>query len=180
MMQKQIIVILLSFIYIVNGYYEDTNCKRFENKIYQITITFPGGKTFYVAIRLLPNGQFDDIYSIAGGKNAEELSVAFAFSTGIGNYKCLPRNYMRLTEFGYLYKTDGVSFLQDNGADGTVDFYLRFSDNDKTCKGVTKFAAFKSGTNPFTTNDPTVFESPVGNVTCELFQFRAYSKLSGV
>jgi hypothetical protein len=181
MMQKESIIVLLSLIYIINGDndYGSSNCKRFENKIYQVSVTFPGLETFYAGLRLLPNNQFDEIFGIAGGNNAAEVGVDFALSSRVGNYKCLSRNYMRLTGFGFLYKTAGVPFLADSGANVMHDYYFSFYNNYRNCKGVVKYAVFKSGTNPFTTNDQPVFEGPIGNVTCEIFKFRSYYLLSG-
>jgi hypothetical protein len=181
MMQKQFLILLLSFIYFVNGDYEDSSCKRYENKIYQLTLKYPGEKSFYAGIRLLPNGQADDITSIAGGNNDQELlGASFPFSNGIGNYKCLPRNYIRATGFFYAYKTAGVDFLQDNGAAAVVDYYLSFYNNYRSCKGSFKTTFFPVGTNPFTKTVAPAFESPVGEVSCELLHFRTYYALSGV
>ena len=179
MMQKQI-VIFLSFIYVINGYSEDSTCQRYENKIYQFNFTFSGARTFYAIARLLPNGQLDEIASIQGGHEIPELGASFQFSNGLGRYKCLPRNYVRGTIFTYDYKTDSVPYLKVNGGTGIIEVYLRFSNKYESCKGSFTISLFPAGTNPFLKNVECVFQSPVGTVSCELLHFRSYYDLQGV
>ena len=178
-MQKQI-VILLSLIYVINGYSEDSTCQRYENKLYQLTFTYPGGSSFYALVRLLPNGQLDEIANIEGGHEIPELGFSFQFSNGIGKYKCLPRNYIRATNLIYLYKKNDVFFLNVNGGTGVIDYYLRFSNKYESCKGSFIVTVFPAGTNPFPKKVQSTFQSPVGNVSCELLHFRSYYDLQGV
>ncbi len=181
-MQTLGIFFLLSFVYIIHGDYQyssnNINCKRFENKVYLLTVTFPKKKPFNAALRLLPNGVFDELFSIANGNNAAEVGANFSLSNRIGYYKCLQKNYVRLTGLGFLYKTKDVPFLADNGAIVIHDYNLKFSNNDKRCTGRVKFAVFESGTNPFTTSDDPVDEGDIGDVKCELLKFRKYFDLS--
>jgi hypothetical protein len=181
-MQKQLIFFLFSLIYIVNGdgnnNYQYSNCKRFENKVYQLNVTYPDKTTFYTSLRLLPNGLFDEISSIANGNNLAELGTNFAFSNSNGYYKCLRKNDLRLTAFGYVYETPSVSYLSDNGAVIIYDYYFNFYNNDKTFTGSVKYAIFKSGTNPFTTTDKPVSEGDIGTVQGQLLKFKKYYDLS--
>lgn len=179
MMQKQI-VILLSLISIVYGYSEDSTCERYENKIYQYNFTFPGGRTFYSVARFLPNGQLDEISSIEGGNEIPELGASYQFSNGIGRYKCLPRNHVRVTVIIYDFKTESVPFLNVTGGTGVIDVYLRFYKNYESCKGSLINTVFPAGTNPFTKKVQPVFQSPVGTASCELLHFRPYYDLSSV
>ncbi|UJR07493.1 hypothetical protein I4U23_011782 [Adineta vaga] len=65
------------------------NCQRYENKIYQLKITLPGKEPFYAGLRLQSYGTFDELFSIAGGNNTDELGISFALSNRVGYYKCL-------------------------------------------------------------------------------------------
>jgi hypothetical protein len=180
MIQKQVIVYLLvALIYIVNGdNYQYSSCKRFENKIYQLTVTFPDKTPFNAALRLLPNGVFDELFSIENGNNSESLGLNISFSNRIGYYKCLGRNNMRLTGLGYLYESPDVDFLENNGAVVVHDYYFRFLSNDKNLIGAINFDAFTVGTNPFTTKDAPVFKGEIGKVKGELLRFRTNFNLT--
>ena len=186
-MQKLLIFIALCLISLINaGSYSSNNpysypsssCKRLENRIYLLTVTFPGLKPLYAAIRLLPNGAFDEIFSTAGGNNAAEVGVDFAMSHRFGTYTCVSKTVFRATGLGFLYKTAGVDFLKDNGATVFHDYEFRFSTNDKTLSGVVKFGVFPNGKNPFTTKDTPVFEGPIGQVKGELLPVRRFYDLS--
>lgn len=158
--------------------YPSSSCKRFENRFYHVKVTFPGLVPLFAAIHLLPNGQFDEIFSTAGGNNAAEVGVNFAMSHRFGIYTCVSRTVFRATGFGFLYKTAGVEFLQENGATVIHDYEFRFGTNDQTFTGVVKFAVFKNGVNPFTTKDAPVFVGPVGNVTGQLLPIARFFDLS--
>jgi hypothetical protein len=182
MIQKQVIVFLLVvLLYIVNGqsgqYSTNTNCKRFENKVYQINVTFLGGTPFNAALRLLPNGVFDIFDNIENGNDFLEIGVNVSSGNIIGYYKCPNRNSILLTGIQYIYQTDTVPGLQ-NGAVATQDFYLSFSKNDQNCTGSGITTAFASGTNPFAANNPPIYQSPTVTVQCELLKFRTHFDLS--
>jgi hypothetical protein len=178
MIQKRIIIILLTLISIVNGNNQYPNCRQYENKIYRLKFTFSDSEPAYSTLRLNSFGGFDELSNIANGNNKAELGESFAFSSRVGYYKCLRGNDMRLTSIGYLYKTEDVEFLKVNGATVVVDYYLRFTNSGKKFTGSVKFVAFESGTDPFKTNDEPAYESKVGKVQGELLKFRSYSNLS--
>jgi hypothetical protein len=180
MMQKQFIFILSILSSIVEGDHNHTDCERFENKMFQVNVTFPGKKPLYATVHLFPNGVFHEIFSIANGNSEAQVGANFALSNRFGTYTCLPDNHMHFTGMGYLYKTDSVPFLCDNGAVVIHDYHFQFSKNGKTCNGLVKFAVFKTDTNPFSTADQPVFEGDIGVVTCELLEFRPYYDLPGV
>ena len=183
-MQKQLIFLLISLVYIVhcgdNDSYQSINCKRLENKIYLLKVTFPDLQPLYAALRLLPYGTFDELFSIAGGNNAAEVGANFAMSNRFGYYKCLKNNYFRGTGLGFLYETVDVPFLKDNGATVTHDYHFRFSHDYKNCTGLVKFGVYKCGTDPFKTYDKPVYEGKIGKVTCELLRFQRKYDLSGI
>ncbi|CAF1565303.1 unnamed protein product [Adineta steineri] len=178
MISKQmIIIIILILISIVNGSRYNYNCHQYENRVYQLTVTFPDKEPLYCALRLQTHGMFDELFSIAGGNNAAELGSSFALSNRVGYYKCLAGNKMHLTGLGYLYKTEDVEFLKENGAVVIHDYSFRFHNNGKKLTGQVKFAVFKNGENPFTTNDKPVFVGDIGQVKGELLKYREYYKL---
>ena len=181
MIQKQFIVFILVIANsIAIGDRIRTNCGRFENKMFQITVTFPGKKPLYATVHLFPDGVFHEIFSIANGNSEAQVGANFALSDRFGTYTCLPDNHVHFTGFGYLYKTDSLPFLSYDGAVVIHDYHFRFSSDGKSCNGLVKFAVFKSGTNPFSTTDRPVFEGDIGVVTCELLEFRPYYDLPGV
>ena len=155
------------------------SCKPFENKIYQLTVTFPGAVPLYAGLRLLPNGMFDEIFSIANGNNAAEVGANFALSNRYGYYKCLSNNQMRLTGYGFLYKTADVPFLATNGADVTHDYRFQFDSTGRTLTGKVRFGVYTAGSDPFDTNNVAVFPGPIGDVKGELLKFRARYDLDG-
>lgn len=186
-MQKLLIFIVLGLISLIhaskypsyNSYsYPSSSCKRLENRIYLLNVTFPGLVPLYAAIRLLPNGAFDEIFSVGGGNNAAEVGVNFALSHRFGIYKCISKTVFRATGFGFLYKTAEVEFLKVNGATVIHDYEFRFSTNDKTLSGVVKFGVFVNGINPFTTKENPVFEGPIGKVTGQLLPVQRFYDLS--
>ncbi|CAF1418821.1 unnamed protein product [Adineta ricciae] len=177
-MYKSVVLLFLSFICLINCSYDDYyDCRQYENKVYQLKVTFPGKKPLYAALRLQPKGSFDELFSIGGGNNAAELGVSFALSNRVGYYKCLGNNLMQLTGLGYLYKTDDVPFLKENGAVVIHDYYFRFSNRGRKINGKVKFAVFENGLNPFTTTADPKLIGDEGVVEGELLKYRKYFTL---
>jgi hypothetical protein len=183
--QKQVIIFLLvALIYIVNGQYgqsgqysTNTNCKRFENKVYQLNITFPNGTAIFAALRLLPNGAFDIFDNIEGGDSFLEFGLNISTGNIIGYYKCPNKNNLRLTGIQYIYQTEVLSGLQ-NGGVASQDYYLFLSKNDQFCTGSVRIAIYTSGINPFATKNTPLYQSPTGTIQCELLKFRTHFDLS--
>jgi len=174
--QQITFIVLFCLLSSANGGYDFRqypSCKQFENKIYQVTVTFPSLQPLFVGVRLRPNGMFDEICNIGNGNNEAELGANFGLSTRVGYYKCLPNNKMRITGYGYLYKNPDISFLATNGAVVMHDFSLQFDNSGKTLTGNVTFAAFTSGTNPFDMDNVPIMPGPIGVVTGELLRFRA-------
>ena len=162
--------LLFSLMTIVHG--KDSYCKRYENKIYRLKVTFPYLEPLHAIVRFLPNGMFDELFSIAGGHNKAEVGVDFALSNRIGYYSCPSPTQMYLTGYGFLYKTEGVKFLEKNGATVMHDYSFRFSSDRKKLNGKVKFGVYKCGTDPFDEENETVHEGPIGIVTGERVKFR--------
>jgi hypothetical protein len=177
-MQKSTVffALLLSFMSIVHG--NNRYCKRYENKIYRVKVTFPDLEPLHAIVRLLPGGMFDELFSIAGGHNKDEVGVDFALSNRVGYYSCATAKKMYLTGYGFLYKTHGVEFLKKNGATVMHDYSFRFSSNGKKLHGKVRFAAYKCGTDPFDEHNKPVHEGPIGIVTGERVKFRRNYDLS--
>jgi hypothetical protein len=155
-----------------------TSCAAYVNKIYQIKVTFPDKVPLYAILRLLPNGAFDELFSIANGNNTAEVGVDFALSNRVGYYLCSSPVDMYLTGLGFLYKTAGISFLEKIGAVVINDYAFRFSADGKTGFGTVIFAVFSSGTNPFANDAIPVHTGPLGTLTLEQIRFRPYFGLS--
>lgn len=175
-----VLLLLISWISITDAQKKnsDSQCSRYVNKIYQIKVTFPDKVPLYAILRLLPNGAFDELFSIANGNNAAEVGVDFALSNRVGYYRCSTLTEMQLTGLGFLYKTEGVPFLKVNGAVVIHDYAFRFSDDGKRGQGTVKFAVFPSGTNPFAADAIPVHIGDLGILTFEQISFRPYFSLS--
>jgi hypothetical protein len=145
-----------------------TRCTDFYNQVYQVNVTFPGLKSFYGTITLLPNNMFLDTHSISNGHAEAEVGFNVEFSVHAGQYKCLSDNRVRLTGIGYVFKTNETQVLRENGATAVHRYRLNFlNGSNKQCVGTLQFAFYVTGTNPFNSSDPALSTSPVGNVTCE-------------
>ena len=155
------------------------SCSWYANKIYQLKVTFPGKVPLYAAVRFLTHGAFDELFSIANGNNAAEVGADFALSNRCGYYRCPSSRRVTLTGFGFLYKSDSLPFLAENGATVMHDYDFNFSSDGKSLTGKVRFAVFRAGTNPFTRGAQPVFEGPLGDVTGELITFRPLYDLSG-
>ena len=175
MLSMQRLIIFFLFLSITSGIgasYSTSSCSWYVNKIYQLKVTFPGKVPLYAAVRLLSNGAFDEIFSIANGNNEAEVGANFALSNRFGYYRCSNSKEMKLTGFGFLYKSDSLPFLAVNGATVMHDYAFRFSHDRKSLSGKVRFAVFHAGTNPFDRGAQPVHEGPIGDVTGELITFR--------
>ena len=164
------LALLLLFVSIVHG--QKSDCKRYENKVYRLNVTFPDLDPLYAIVRLLPNGMFDELFSIANGNNEDEVGANFALSNRVGQYSCDTPRKMYLTGYGFLYKTEGVEYLKKNGGTVMHDYLFRFSKDRKTLHGKVRFAVYKCGTDPFDGDNKHVHQGPIGIVTGERIKFR--------
>ena len=153
-------------------------CKRLENRIYLLTVTFPELQPLTAAMRFQPQGAFDEIFSVQDGNSANQVGGDFAMGHRFGYYKCASKSVVRATGLGFLFKKEDVEFLQENGATVIHDYDFTFSSNADSFTGRVQFAVFPNGKNPFTTSDKPVFQGLVGQVKGEVLRFRKFFDLS--
>ena len=162
--------LLLFFVSSVNG--KHSHCERYENKIYRLTITYPGKEPFYSILRLLPNGMFDEFSSVANGNSTAEVVVNYKLSGRVGYYSCPTSKKMYLTSLGFIYKTEGAELLKKNGAIAANDYFFRFSDDRKKLRGKSQDAAYTSGTDAFNEENASIFQAPIASIKGERVKFR--------
>ena len=150
-------------------------CPKFENRVYQVTGQFPGKKPFYGLISLSKGRLATETNNIANGHSEAETGFNVQFNVHQGYYDCLRRNRLRITDFGYIYKTNSTSLLVNNGATAIHQYLLTFpSGSVDRAEGNYRYAFYNTGSNPVNkTNSPT-FRSPVAKVTCELIDGKNY------
>jgi hypothetical protein len=172
--KKHLIVLLFV---LSNIFLDDviSQCNFYENTIYQVTSTFPNYEPAYSILTLLNTGLFYEINNIANGQNTGEMGVDIQFSTLMGYYQCLNANTIHLTAFGYVYKNTNIAVLSTIDLIFYHDYYLYFSDVDKTnCTGQVSYTFFVKNSSPFDSGNQPVFSGLVANLTCVLLNGRHY------
>ena len=155
---------------------DSNSCRLFENRLYQIKGQFPGLKEFYGLMTLLPNGNYFQTFNIANGNNELEVGFNFQSNTHQGHYKCLSGNRLKLTNIGFIYKTNqSISILEENGALSLLQYRIQFLDGtNRRGQGNIRFSFFQTGINPFNPRNQPILNGPIGNLTCEIFNSRNY------
>jgi hypothetical protein len=167
-MQAFLLALICWFLHV--GVSNSTRCEHFENRVYQLTDQLPGAKPFFSLLTLSSNRLVTETNNIANGQNQAELGLDIQFNVHQGNYDCLSGNRLRITDFGYVYKSNSSDVLKENGATAMHQYKLTFLDNSyKRCVGTLKFAFFRTGSDPTDPQNQPLLPAAVANVTCKLF-----------
>ena len=173
-MQKRLIALLL-LLCIYSADCVSCNCKKFENSVYQVTITLSSFQPFYGLLTMYPNGIYYQTNNIANGNHTAEVGINAAFNLHSGFYECSSNNTITLIAFGYIYQTNDVPVLKANGVIGVDETHLQFLNNDnRECTGTFKFGFYTTGSNPFDSSNIPLSVSPVATLTCQYLSGRGF------
>ena len=153
---------ILLFVCFIRGIMCD--CSPYENKIYQVTINFPGYGLFYAAISFLSNNLCSVQVSAAANLQGTTLTDI------TGYYECPNATYVLVSGTAYYSPDPSTPYLQNNGGIGLINFELFFPTDLTNCTARSIGTYFKTGSNPYNLENPPTFTEPYSSDTCELFQ----------
>ncbi|CAF1257277.1 unnamed protein product, partial [Didymodactylos carnosus] len=142
------------------------HCTKYANTVYQTNVTFPGKKTWYGLVTLLPNNILFEDDSLGDTNTIAELGLQITVGTHSGHYSCPTATTIAAVDFGYAYKNPKEPVLK-SGALAVHNFYLYLTKDGQSCTGKFVFAMYPPGSNPFSNNLKPLLKSGVAKLTCE-------------